>query len=454
MLFAFALRNIQCNAVLSSEDDWWGKEDGIRVFFLVFTANGFRQILISGREHPEPDMVENYSFRPGERLDLRHFPPINGPDWETDPIDVGETDTVSIAVIGINEGLPWVGGGGGFGLGGQATSAGFEELSKKMVEEAAKEAAAGAMTSGAAGVGMTVAFKLLEAWIEELNRAPDCRGVAFAFEVGLNLKQLFQGHLHTKRTTMTLNAENAANALHIVALSKDAPHCGKPDYEVALEIARYQSLDLAVDDPNPAPRAGAPQPFDDSFTLCKPEALMFIWPLYLDRTLTIQATIPKYATFHPTWKVDDIILPDHGSVPLTLTKEVEIPANEGYETRQVQIDAEVVTIGNSHQLRIRTRGEDGNYGLRVSLSYQFDDNGPWVLFAEKELYIQGQGMAGNQAYEDYMACLEHFRSTIAKYMAMHRRLEPGTPIMDLNRFRRHLDALAEELVVARELVVR
>src|SRR5262245_543328 len=115
MFFTFKLRSVQCNAVLSGEDSMWGQNDGIRVFFLVLTGSGFRQLIISGREFPPPDVMESYSFVPGKKLDLDLFLPMNAADWETDPVDVGETDTVSIAVVGINEGVPYVAGGGGFG---------------------------------------------------------------------------------------------------------------------------------------------------------------------------------------------------------------------------------------------------------------------------------------------------------------------------------------------------
>ena len=452
MFFTFKLLDVKCNAVLSGEDSMWGKKDGIRVFFLVFTASGFRQLYISGREYPPPDIVDNYSFVPGEKLDLQFFPPLNAPDWETDPVDVGEGDTVSIAVVGVNEGLPYITGGGGFGTESKATMAGIEELSKKMVEEAAKGSA-----QVAGGVALTVAFKLLEEFIEELNKASDCRGVAFAFEVDLSMKRLLQDHLHKKRSTLTLNAVHAANALHIVALSKISADCGNPDYEVQLEIARHQLLDLAVDDRTSLPLQGPPRPFNSTFELCKPkEKEIFVWPIYHDRTITVQPTVPKYTGFKPTWKVDDVVLPDNGKVPLSRTKEVEIPVSSAKEIRNVQVDCEVVTIGAAHQLRLKTRGLDGNYTLKVSLSYQFEDNGPWVLFQEKELFVVGQGMDGNEAYYDYLSCLGRFHNVLTKYVRgrpyrVFPDIEPGTPVEEVIRFERDMLTMARMFAqVARE----
>jgi hypothetical protein len=98
-------------------------------------------------------------------------------------VNVGETDKVSIAVIGLNEGLPYLAGGGGFGMGNKATIEGTEELLKTMAEKAAKARLKGADL--VANPAISVAFELLKNYIEELNSAADCRGVAFAFEAEL-----------------------------------------------------------------------------------------------------------------------------------------------------------------------------------------------------------------------------------------------------------------------------
>ena len=435
MFFSFKLKKIKCNSVLSSDDGWWGDNDGIRVFFIAVNASGFRQLFISGPEHPPPSLNENYYFFAGHEKDLSAFPPRNAPDWETDPVDVGETDTMSIAVIGLNEGLPYIAGGGGGWSTGPAIS-GIEEVSKKMAEEAFKEGskvAAGATTLGI----MSAAFKILENYIEELNQAEDCRGVAFAFEVSLSMKRLFQDHLSAKLSSILLNEASAANALHIVALSRVSSDCGNPDYDAWMEVKRLQHFDLIVNDKPAHAVAGTPVPFQASIGICIPAGSEIqVWTEYYDREITIEPTIPKYSTLHPTWVVEGVMLPDVGSGPLTFTKQVEIPISEATELHAVQIEYEVMTIGGAYHLRLKTRGIDANYTLKVALMYKFDDNGPWVLFREKDVAVAGQGIAGNQAYIDYLACLEHQRKTFMKYVRIHDLIVPGAPLRKITQFER------------------
>jgi len=40
MRFSVKLLDLKCNAVLSGEESPWGKNDGIRVFFIVFNESG------------------------------------------------------------------------------------------------------------------------------------------------------------------------------------------------------------------------------------------------------------------------------------------------------------------------------------------------------------------------------------------------------------------------------
>src|SRR5438874_10278956 len=160
MYFSFQLMDVKCNAVLSSDDSPWGKHDGIRVYFLVLTGNNQRELLISGREFPEPDLVDNYSFSPGTQLVLHDYPPQNAPNWLIDLIDVNEADTVWCAVIGINEGMPYVAGGGG-GLSGKLGEAGIKTF----------------LTAS----NTPVSLDLIDVALDQINQAPECRGVEFAY---------------------------------------------------------------------------------------------------------------------------------------------------------------------------------------------------------------------------------------------------------------------------------
>ena len=63
-----------------------------------------------------------------------------------------------------------------------------------------------------------------------------------------------------KKTVLTLNEFNAANALHIVAVPKISGECGNPDYEVEMEITRQQTPALNIDDKGSPPVTGTPSP--------------------------------------------------------------------------------------------------------------------------------------------------------------------------------------------------
>lgn len=389
-------------------------------------------------------MVENYSFVPGEKLVLESFPPLHPPnaDWETSAVDVGETDTVSIAVVGLNEGLPYLAGGGGFGKEDKAAIAGMEELAKKMSDAAKNE-----VKKATGSVVLTFAFKLLEEYIEELNKASDCRGTAFAFEAGITMKRLFEDHLQKKKTTLTLNAANAANALHIVALSKVSADCGKPDYEVEVEITRQEILDIAVTEEHSLPQPGPPRPLPKASDLCKPkDREIYVWPLLYESTFTVVPSIPKYPTLKPTWMIDGVPLPETGSGTLTLTKKVHVPVDLADAVKAVKVDYEIVTILGKQQLILKTHGEDSNYTLKVGLFHKFDDHGPWVPFREMDLFVTGQGVDGDQSYKDYLSCMEHFARIFSKYVVVPKfGIRPDTPLEDVIRFESNVIQLARVL---------
>src|SRR5437588_174609 len=193
MNFSFKVLDLKCNSVLSSDDSPWGAEDGIRLMLFVWTGTQHNESIISGREFPEPDLVDNYKFTPGTQLDLWKYPPQNKSTWETDPIDVGDGENVWLAVIGVNEGLPSVEGGGGGVVGGIFLFA-VEEFVKALVGGACKDPhteVAQAPTAAAVGTG----FELLNKELAAVNAPDDCRGVAFAYETVFSARYLFSEHI-------------------------------------------------------------------------------------------------------------------------------------------------------------------------------------------------------------------------------------------------------------------
>jgi hypothetical protein len=437
MRYSVKLLDLKCNAVLSGEESPWGKNDGIRVFFIAFNESGAHHILVSGREWPPPDVVENYSFLPGDVLDLAKYPPLNGPDWEVE-LDVGETDALSIAVVGINEGLPYVAGGGGPSLDDKATMASFEELAKKMAKEASEEAGE---------AGMSAAFVLLEAAIEELNKAADCRGVAFAYEASFSLKWLLENLLHQNSKTFPLTAASAARAVHITHLSRVSPGCGAPDYEVNLEISRKDKLFLAHNLQRGFPENGPPRYFEPQYAPCAPEGMASVWPVFHECTITLRPNF-YYPTLHPTWQIDGQSLSSNKDTLSLTNKAVELPAETpATSTRTVSVDYEVTTVGVEHRLVLKTHGRDGNYPLEVSLFLRFSDTGPLVLFRSQQVYVVGQGVFGDIAYQEYLACLDHHQREMEKRLKAHAFIGRGTPVERIIRLDHDMTHIARLLSV-------
>ncbi|NUK54749.1 hypothetical protein HRW14_31720 [Streptomyces lunaelactis] len=430
MDFSFRLRNVTCKSVLSTEDSDWGRQDGIRLVLLAYTANGYHDFRISGRELPEPDLVDNYPFVPGKTLNLDLFPPVKRPDWTLDPVPFGEpADVVRIAVVGINEGLPFVGGGGGFS---SVTHSGFEELTKQMAETAA--------TGATAAVGIAVAFELLKAALEGMN-GPDCRGVAFVYQTDLSLKKLLQDHLHNKSTRHVLGTANGNQALGIVSGVGVPAGCGKPSYEVSLQITREEPLSLEVQDHAGEPRQGNIERFEPSYEPCRPAELIFIIPTFHDREITF---IPSfhYESLKPMWRVEGQELTKQQD-ELRLQVDVRRPGDEHMTTGQVTVKYRREEVGGIKRLILSTHGEDGDYTLTVGLFLNFEGNvppppSPFVEFESVVVPVVGHLVTGNRAYDQYLSCVEQHRKVFKKLFYPMPRLkitpEPEDPFAGLLQF--------------------
>jgi hypothetical protein len=469
MLFSFKLLSVTCNAVLSGEDSPWGNADGIRVFFFPLTGSQTHPVLISGSEFGPQDMTTCYKFVPGKTLELNNFPPTNFPSWETANFDVAETDFVELVVVGINEGLSYVAGGGGFG-GGEAHLAGFEELSQQMNEEAAKNTAnmqqiindpvklkefleAGKTASEVAGaVGISVGFKLLEDMIKELNKASDCRGVAFAFMVRQSFTRLFMDHMFKNTSTLVLNAATAMSPLHIASLSHFPSGCHTPNYQVTVEIRRKEELFLTASEKKLSSVPGAPREHNPEGNLCEPkEGGMRIWPVFYDYEFTLEPSFLKYRTLNQSWRIEEFLIPEHDDDTLTLTKSVEKPVEPGKPTELVKMEYRDITTGGKHQLKIKTFGKHGNYILKVRLEFQLTKNHPAVVFREENVFVFGQTIQGDEAYYKYLSCLEHIEGMMKKYVPVHRFIRPGSPIEEVIRFEGNVLSLRRLLTGAEEI---
>ncbi|MFF9090990.1 tetratricopeptide repeat protein, partial [Streptomyces sp. NPDC014991] len=430
MQFSFRLRSVTCRSVLSTDDSPWGRQDGIRVVLIAYSANGYHDFLISGREFPEPDLVENYVFVPGKSLNLDNFPPVGRPDWTLKPVPFGESaDVVKIAVVGINEGLPFAGGGGGFN---SVTHEGFKQLTEQLAEKAS--------LGITAAVGLEVAFELLKTALEGLN-GPDCRGVAFVYQTDLSLKKLLQDHLHRKSITHVLGTANGNQALGIVSNVGVPAGCGRPSYEAALQATREEPLSLDVQDRASEPRAGDSVEFLPSVKLCRPAEPIFVRPTLFDREITL---IPSfhYPSLKPMWRIEDEeVTTDQGVMELQV--EVQRPGNEHVTNGKVTVGHRREEVGGIERLILSTTGDDGNYLLSVGLFLNFEGNippppTPFVEFDHAFVSVEGFRITGNAAYDQYLSCVEHLGKVFAKLWPQRPKLaiglEPVNPIAELRRF--------------------
>lgn len=447
MLFTFRLSKITCHKVLSTEDSDWGAADGLRVYFLVTTSDE-PELLISGREYPPPDATDNYHFVPGKSLDLRQYPPVGAADWETPPIDISPGEFATLAVIGVNEGLASVGGGGGEATSQTGARVTIEEFSKEFYDEVMEHAPEAAAFTGQIWLG--IALALLEKLIDKLNESGNCRGVAFAYSVNVSLGSLLATHLTQKVAVTKVDTSQSVTPLHIATVVNRPPGCGTPSYELEMETARQQAIGLKVRDVPGMPRSGPPRRYEPTWQQCAPESDMQVWTEYFDREFIVRPTVPNYSLFHPTWHIDGVPVPTAGG-PVNLTKQVHLADVDGPQTRGVTIDCAIETLGDAQSLRLKTKGTDGNYALLLSLRYKLRDDAPWVTFHETDVFVDGQQLAGNAAYKHYLDCVSAFVKKVTSYKQQKVRLNPRPnpgpwPILDdVRLMEKHLNQVSRAI---------
>jgi hypothetical protein len=433
MRFSFDIRRVKCNAVLSTSDSPWGANDGIRVYFLVFTGNGNYNLMISGREFPPPDVVTSYSFVAGKQLDLTAFPPANAPSWRSSLIDVGETDNVWIGVIGINEGLAYVGGGGGFSS--KSAGTGVIEGFVKWVGGQPEE-----LKDTPTSTALDVGFDQLNNALDGLNAADDCQGVAFAYELVFSGVHLFHEYLKHASGTVALTSHSLAVGGLSIANRPRTSGCGQPDYEVTLQVVRHDQPQVNVIDTVTATRLGEAHPFRGRASQCADKAAKAkVWAIMYDHETLFKPTF-FLATVPMIWEVDGIEI-HQLSGSMNPTKETTIPFEAGSRLQPVHIDYEILSVGGINQLKLTTRGDDGNYTVKVRLLLRFSSTDT-MIFYDEDMYIEGQGMNGDQAYHDYIGCLAAYYDFVRRNVNVHLRLDPGSPVEDVMRVENNLIKIA------------
>jgi len=432
MDFSFRLVDVKCNAVKSSAASPWGAKDGIRIYFLVFSGSGHWDLAISGREYPEPEVADNFSFVPGKTMLLHDFPPTTSPSWTFRLNDISETDHVWVAVIGINEGLPYVAGGGG----GGESKIGFSAI-----QEFTKWIADAKLHSATTEHALNFGFEQLNHGIAGINSASECRGLAFAYELVFSARYLFAQHFKKKRRTLVLGTQ--IGGLDILNKATPSPGCGVPNYEATLEVVRETLPTVDMTDIPGKERQGQIQEFNQTFKRCEnTQRSIYAWPILRDRTVTF---IPSFffATIPMIWKIDVAEISDaQGS--RKVNTEVHFPVSDTKIVQDVIIDFTHSALGGINKLTLNTHGEDGNYSVKISLLLKFFVNQPPMVFYEEDIVIEGQQVDGGDDYDAYLDCVLDYVRTGYKIHA-RQWVSPGTPRDQKLEFERNVLAMGRML---------
>ena len=409
MRFSLKLNELICHEILSTPSSNWGAADGIRLYFLaVPSGNPDLATVKVSKAVAHPHFFEdNFRCVPGTRYDLGANPPLGAPDWELGPFDLAHDDAVAVAIIGVNEGLPWIGGGGGPSPVGHADVKVFEKVAEEMAKEGGKEVVQH-FGEAAGNAGFAFAWNLVEALAEKVNHATDCRGVAFLYELTFSMKYLLHRHLGPAKSELRLSASQTPSALSLVA-TQHRPGCGSPHYEIGLGISRVDDLSMAVDDVETARREGDRTMVPVLYEDCQPAGheIPFQWPVFTDRTITVVPSVFP-SGLSPTWYLDGVELQRHAGT-VTLQKLGDARVGDEPSLHPVTIAYERLTSQGVERLVLRTRGEDGNYPVDVSLRLNFEGTrahgDEWAPVLSEVVRVQGKQIAGNDAYARYMRCV-------------------------------------------------
>jgi hypothetical protein len=267
MEFTFKPTEILCRQTLSSDESPWGAEDGLRFYFLVEVGFQKPEFMVSDRTFPPPDAVDNHPIKAGGKLVLGDFPPQGRSNWESRVFDIDEGDLVTIGLIGMNEGLPYVAGGGGSGKGdtlGQAFGTGIKII--------------------VGSIEVPVISSTIEEGIDlakDLSQFPDCSGTAFIYKRQLTGKELIAELIKSnRRKTITFSKNQSLRT------QGGAGDCNVPDYEVQFTIALKSPLKIEEGSADERVSIGPSEDFVPKLTHCVPDGTTpQVWAINHDKRI-------------------------------------------------------------------------------------------------------------------------------------------------------------------------
>lgn len=423
MEFTFKPTETTCNQTLSSEESPWGSEDGLRFYFMVEVGFQNPEFMASDRTFPPPDAVDNHPIKAGEKLLLSDFPPQNRSNWESRIFNIDEGDLVTICLIGMNEGLPYVAGGGGSGEDdtlGQAFATGIKVF--------------------VGSVEVPVIGPLIEEGIDlakELSQFPDCTGTVFIYKRQFTGTQLIAELIKSnRRKTLTFSKNQSLRTQFA------GGDCHVPDYEVKLDIKLKSHLAITDESRDLKTYIGDREEFIPKFTFCAPEdAPIEVWAVSYDKEISFRPNFNlKLIDFY--WEVlGHRISNSNGDITRQLN--VRKQPNNKSASENVTVSYEVDFNKN---LTVVTRGEEGAFTLTVKAFLQLSSQDPPLIIYSNHYLVEGQEMEGDENYRAYQKCVEAFWRKIRSYVLVKQRLAPGEPnIYPGTRFR-ELEASLENIV--------
>lgn len=408
MRVALEPTTLYCDSTLSSAAAPWGKGDGLRLFFFVETGSGKFVRMVSSND-PLGSSSGSWLLTDGEQIALSQYPPDGGSSWSTGELVIEETETVSIVVVGVNEGWDYIAGGGGSDpviaavlailVGATALAPPAKSFSGKLMATIAKGK-----------------FKSLIDLTSKIDASSeDCSGVAFAY------KQTFTG---TDLLLRCLPGRGRTTVNWDLSQIPVAPGCSTPAYRIDVLLRLLDPVDVEFSDQAGSPVSGEPSAYRpaSNVTPCNVDGIA-IWPVSTNRTLTFKYPA-RYRLLDYRWSIGGQALTSvDGSVSLVTTVERFPEFDPAVESVTLWYRRE----DDDTRLVIETEGGQGNFSVPVAL--ELTGSGGVLRSFKSVAYVVGQEVAGNDRYAEWKDCVAAFSSTIDRIGLRYRapiRL-PGLP---------------------------
>lgn len=428
MKFKFELTEIACKQTLSNNDAWWGANDGLQIHFLMSTSKDNEgENIVSGYDPKARTLGrsdDNIPFYKGKILKMNSVIPLRGGNnWETEVYDISEHDTLNIVIIGVNKGLPFISGGGGFGKG--------DELFKTLIKLFGKIPVAGA-SKISEGTLMVIDFIN-----KHVNDFEDCRGISFGFSTELKGRDLITFMLKSQRNIKLLKLSNDLNPLplNFIHNPSSSNKCNTPNYDVTLNISIMSQLRVDINEDDLFIKKGPDFDFNPLLkSPCEIKRNTTVWINYFNKTLTLNTDF-KFDTIKIVWNINGVDIRNSSGM-LNIENNVSLPMGISESKRKISIKYQLESIEPFEELKLFTNAEDGNYEMNISLKLRFSESEDFIVYKNWIIYIHGQRLEGDEKYQEWLQCDSKASRTlhrkIARLVGVRGYISPIEPISFIN----------------------